>query len=121
MPIKPENRAKYPANWKAIREHIRGRASNRCERCSVSNHAIGYRDWTGAFYHQDGTPGTEFLHNAFGIRKIFKIVCTVAHLNHNPADNRRKNLAFLCQQCHNRHDVQHRAETRRASRTTATA
>lgn len=31
MPIRPENRGRYPANWKAIRERILRRALWRCE------------------------------------------------------------------------------------------
>jgi hypothetical protein len=36
MPILPENRAKYPADWKAISRRIRfERAGNRCEVCGA--------------------------------------------------------------------------------------
>jgi len=31
MPIRPENRSRYPSNWKAIRAEILLRAGNRCE------------------------------------------------------------------------------------------
>lgn len=31
MPIKPENRAKYPTDWQEIRERIRLRSGDRCE------------------------------------------------------------------------------------------
>jgi 5-methylcytosine-specific restriction endonuclease McrA len=34
---------------------------------------------------------------------------TVAHLNHDPADNRLKNLQALCQRCHLKHDEKHHA------------
>lgn len=30
MPIKPENKARYPADWKAIRARILERAGDRC-------------------------------------------------------------------------------------------
>ena len=43
MPIKPENRRRYPANWPEIRERIRARSGNRCEWCGVPNGAVGYR------------------------------------------------------------------------------
>lgn len=33
MPIKPENRKRYPANWKDIRKDILKRADNKCELC----------------------------------------------------------------------------------------
>lgn len=38
MPIKPENKARYPKNWKDIRARILQRANNRCEFCGVENH-----------------------------------------------------------------------------------
>ena len=31
MPIRPENKARYPKNWKEIADRIRKRARNRCE------------------------------------------------------------------------------------------
>ncbi len=37
------------------------------------------------------------------------VVLTVAHLNHQPRDDRRENLRVWCQCCHNRHDARHRA------------
>ena len=40
------------------------------------------------------------------------IVLTVAHLNHDPADNRDENLKALWQWCHLNWDKLHHAETR---------
>lgn len=40
MPIKPENRGRYPANWKEIRAEILKRAGNKCEFCGVENYAV---------------------------------------------------------------------------------
>ncbi len=37
MPIKPENKARYPANWKEIRAAILLRAHDCCEQCKVPN------------------------------------------------------------------------------------
>ena len=37
MPIKPENKARYPKNWKQIRISILERANNCCEFCGVEN------------------------------------------------------------------------------------
>lgn len=31
MPIHPENRARYPKDWKAIREQVLERAAHKCE------------------------------------------------------------------------------------------
>ena len=38
---------------------------------------------------------------------------TVAHLDHNPANNSDSNLAALCQACHNRYDGPKRAQNRK--------
>ena len=114
MPIKPENKKLYPKNWKAIREEILDRAERRCEcsgecelvhpinpdpesdrRCAVINHKR--IEWD-PIYPGLWDQGDE------GVR----IVLTIAHLNHNPKDNRRRNLKAMCQRCHNRYDRKHR-------------
>ena len=93
MPIKPENKGRYPKNWKEIRQKILQRANNRCEFCGRVNHSI--------------------VENEQG--KLIKVVLTIAHLNHTPEDCRPENLKALCQRCHNRYDAKHRAETRKIS------
>lgn len=49
MPIKPENRSRYPANWTEIRAAILERAGHRCEyrdlhgyRCRAQQYAVGH-------------------------------------------------------------------------------
>lgn len=50
MPIKPENRARYPKDWKTLADSIRERAGHRCEwrengkRCTCMQYAVG--KWT---------------------------------------------------------------------------
>jgi len=107
MPIRPENKDRYPENWPEIRERILARAGNRCEEegCRVPNHAVGYRDQDGTF-HEGRSPG----------RKIIRIVLTIAHLDHNPENCADDNLRAWCQLHHNRYDRQHRNQTRRQSR-----
>ena len=85
MPIRPENRDKYPKNWDEITAEIRARANNRCEFCGVANHSI-----------------YPITHS--------KVVLTVAHLDHNPSNCDRANLRALCQKCHNRYDAKNRIE-----------
>ena len=76
MPIKPENKNRYPENWKSIRMDILKRANNCCEFCGIQNYSL--RD-SGA-----------------------KVVLTIAHLNHTPEDcryeNYRQGLVF-CTAC----------------------
>lgn len=92
MPIRPENRDRYPKDWPQIRARILKRAHNRCEFCGVENHTMRLNPKTG---------------------KEARIVLTVAHLNHEPEDCRLENLRALCQRCHNQYDAKHRAETRK--------
>lgn len=89
MPIKPENRARYPKDWKQIRERILSRAHHRCEHegCKAAHRELGY--WRGdewvrlprvlreAGYDRPGqivacSDGTEL--------KIIMIVLTTAHV-----------------------------------------
>lgn len=91
MPIRPENKARYPKNWKEIRMKILERANNRCEFCGVENHT-----WIPAA--RIDTP-----------MGAIKVVLTIAHLDHTPENCDPSNLRALCQRCHNRYDAKHRA------------
>lgn len=46
----------------------------------------------------------------------YRVVLTIAHLDHVPEHNDPSNLRAWCQRCHNRYDAPHRAETRRQTR-----
>lgn len=87
MPIRPEMRARYPADWKARSRFVRFvRARNRCEWCGAAN----------------GKP-----HPVTGSR----VVLTCAHVyDHRPEAASLLNLAALCQRCHNGHDAKMRAD-----------
>ena len=95
MPIRSENKDRYPKNWKQIREHILERAGNRCECCGVENHTYRLNPKTG---------------------KRAYIVLTIAHLDHIPEHCDPSNLRAWCQKCHNEYDAkiraQHRAENK---------
>lgn len=93
MPIRPENRHRYPRDWKLRSRFVRiYRARNRCEWCGARNgepHPI-----TGSI-----------------------VVLTCAHVyDHRPEAASLLNLAALCQRCHNRHDAADRHRRRRARR-----
>lgn len=110
MPIRPENKALYPRNWKAIRQQMIDRAGNQCEWCGVKNGAVGYRDKNGLFQVCD-----EFEADVAALvdgLKVFRVVLTVAHLDHDPTHNFPDNLKVLCCQCHNRHDAGYRGRGR---------
>lgn len=105
----PVDYSKYPKNWKTeIRPAILKRAQNRCEKCNIPNGVTGYRDKTGKFHVAEGMQAD--IAQILDGEKLFRVVLTVAHLNHDITDNRPENLAALCQKCHLTHDVaQHRA------------
>jgi hypothetical protein len=92
MPIRPENRARYPKDWKAISERIRfKRAANRCEckgECGL--------DHSGRCKAINKQP-----HPDTGST----VVLTVAHLDHEPENCGDLNLKAMCQRCHNRYDM----------------
>jgi len=82
MPIRPENRARYPRDWKLRSRFVRFyRARGKCEWCGAVN---------GEAHPITGS----------------KVVLTTAHVHdHRPEASSLLNLAALCQRCHNRHDM----------------
>ncbi len=105
MPIRPENKARYPKDWKQIRGRILERAKNMCEKCGVPNHERIERDT------MDGWSMT-----ATGRNEGVYIVLTIAHLDHRPENNDPANLRAWCQRCHNRYDAPMRAQGIKARR-----
>lgn len=97
MPIRPENRRRYPPDWQAISTRIRARANNRCE---------GSPDFPDC-RATNGEP-----HPETGSR----VVLTVAHLDHTPEHCGDDNLKAMCQRCHLHYDRHHHAQTRYRTR-----
>jgi len=81
MPISKEKMKLYPKNWKEISKNIIAKAGNKCEFCGAENH------------------------KPHPITKS-KVILTVAHLDHNPANCDDNNLKALCQRCHLRYDAE---------------
>lgn len=100
MPIRPENRVRYPAHWRQIADAVRERAGNRCEGSPA------YPDCRAA----NGEP-----HPVTGSR----VVLTVAHLDHTPENCDQTNLRAMCQRCHLTYDAEHHARTAYATRKAA--
>jgi len=140
MPIRPENAARYPKDWKSeIVPRIRARSGNRCEcrgecginheiknhgsmpldvrRCGIANGDVSYMTpdgkWHGCNYYDEGE---EMERIAGKVYRAVKIVLTVMHLNHQPEDCRDENLLHACQGCHNRYDAPMRAAGIKARR-----
>lgn len=131
MPIKPENKARYPANWPEIRARILARAENRCEQCRVLNGDMiirGIDKDAGTFQRFDGDGEVYAADDGRLLGrckaseycgcKWTKIVLTIAHMDHVPEHVDDSNLKALCQRCHLAYDAEHHAanarETRRA-------
>lgn len=117
MPIRPENKARYPENWKEIRDKILKRANYNCEFCGVENYSYGYRTLDGLFVKVSNI--FEAYWAGRGNHKLVKIVLTIAHLDHMPENNDESNLKALCQRCHNRYDMKHRIANRKKNKINA--
>ena len=103
MPIRIENRFRYPKDWPEISRRIRfERAGGRCEcsgQCGKGHDAIedaGRCHWRHGELLPSGRP----------------IILTTMHLNHDPGDCRDENLLAGCQGCHLRYDMRQHRETR---------
>ena len=99
MPIRPENLARYPKNWRQIRAAILERAENRCEECSVPNGAYRNRE-SGEWTRNEMQAETWAMDGD----RVTRIVLTIAHLDHQPENCDPANLKALCQRCHLRYD-----------------
>ena len=104
MPVRPENRHRYGADWPEFSRHIRfERAEGQCEcegECGRGTHE-------GRCPNKHGEP-------AYGTGS--KVVLTVAHLNHTPEDCRDEVLRHMCQRCHLRYDSSHHRKNARVTR-----
>ena len=98
MPIKAENRARYPKDWKAISLEVRERAGWVCE---------GSPGFYPDCRAENGKP-----HPVTGSR----VVLTVAHLDHAPENVDRGNLKAMCQRCHLTYDAAHHARNAASTR-----
>ena len=126
MPIKPENRARYPKDWKRISASIRERAGHKCELCGVPNYAVV--KWLDGKWVEviPGTLGNyaaarqiaaeESIGWEQGDPKAIVIVLTVAHLDHTPENCDPENLRAWCQRCHLDYDKYHHRANSAATR-----
>lgn len=103
MPIRPENRGRYPKNWKEISLRIRfQRAEGRCEclgQCGLDHSS---ECETGRCTAEHGKP-----HPVTGST----VILTTAHFHHAEIEDVGDEDLFAgCQRCHNRYDAPKRAE-----------
>lgn len=98
MPIKAENLARYPKDWKTrVVPMIRERSGNACEGSPA------FPDCRA----KNGEP-----HPVTGS----VVVLTVAHLDHIPENCEPENLKHWCQKCHNVYDNPHRRKNATSTR-----
>lgn len=97
MPIRPENRARYPKDWKQIVEQVRERSGDACE---------------GSPAFPDCRAPNGQPHPVTGSR----VVLTTGHLDHTPETRDLAKLRHWCQRCHLVYDREHHAETTAATR-----
>lgn len=132
MPIKPENLARYPKNWKEIRAQVLARAKHQCEFCGLVNYGLVKRLSDGRVIYAAGND----YYDSFEYTKSFKeaqsamqtlnesgdlplyivIVLTIAHLDHVPENCDLDNLRALCQKCHLTYDHEHHQVNARITR-----
>lgn len=106
MPIKSENKGRYPKDWKGISAAIRERAGGRCEcegECGLHRTTPGPRRCV----ERHGEPAKW----AKGT-----VILTVAHLDHTPENCAPSNLKAMCQRCHLRYDHDHHMKNARETR-----
>lgn len=116
MPIRPENRAKYPPDWPEISRRIRfDRAQGRCEctgQCGVDHaaeNAASADDPLAAELGIDPDPHRcGAVHGAPHPVTGAAVVLTTMHMDHDPENCDDANLLAGCQRCHNRYDADHR-------------
>lgn len=108
MPIRPENRSRYPADWRTISAWVRfSRALGRCE---CEGECGGGHEGRCAARNGQPHPLTRS-----------KVILTVAHLDHTPENCDPANLRAMCQRCHLRYDTAHHAQTAARTRSAEAA
>lgn len=127
MPIKPENKARYPKDWPQISRDARERAGWKCQHpgCNARQYSVGrwQPDACGGFawaahddsaqsYSEARQMAAEYSFFLFGDGPsdgppVIVIVLTVAHLDHQPENCAPENLAAMCQRHHLAYDADH--------------
>ena len=122
MPIKAEMRWFYPIDWPQLSNHVRfERAGGACQRCGRPHGEVicvlpdgrWYDETRQTWRNHRGRPArSPNTEDAARIRQT-RVVLAAAHLDHNPGNNRLKNLSGLCQRCHLMHDRPYHLARRR--------
>ena len=122
MPIKRELRWFYPIDWPELSRRVRfERAGGVCEGCGRPHGETvrclpdgrwfdpARRTWRSGRGRPARWPDIE---EAVHMRQT-RVILAAAHLDHDPRNNRLRNLKSLCQRCHLIHDRPHHLACRR--------
>ena len=112
----------YPSDWPQISQWVRfERAAGICQGCGrphrMTIRCLPDGRWfdpaQNTWRNGRGRPAPwPDLVETAQIRHT-RVVLAAAHLDHNPRNNRRRNLKSLCQRCHMIHDQPHHLTQRR--------
>ena len=121
MPIKPENRTRYPKDWKtAIVPRIRERSGDQCEchgECGFWHYDVDGKQYDSEIMLNRRRPiRCEAVNRKPHPVTKSMVVLTVGHLNHKPEENGDENLKHWCQRCHLRYDAREHQRNARKTR-----
>jgi hypothetical protein len=122
MPIKPENKSRYPEDWPERRARVLNRAGNRCELCGARNkmHIARVMECPALWLEVESGEGVKLPlsghpipWNERGYHEPIKVILTVAHLDPTYQSHEEKHLLALCQRCHLKIDAPLRGRIRK--------
>ena len=122
MPIRPDLRWFYPIDWPELSRWVRfERAGGVCETCGRPHgHTVSCLSdgrWFDAARQAWRSGRGRVVHGPEPIEatelRSTRVILAAAHLDHDPTNNRRRNLKSLCQRCHMIHDRPHHLARRR--------
>ena len=126
MPIRRQYRWLYPIDWPQLSALIRfGRANGRCEHCRRPHGRLVFHLGDGRWWDDEAATwrngqgralsslaGAPARSDDEAVRTT-KVVLATAHLDHDPSNNRPRNLKAFCQRCHMLHDQDEHLRRRR--------
>jgi hypothetical protein len=126
MPIRRQHRWLYPIDWPRISARVRfERAKGRCEHCGRPHGRLVVHLGDGRWWDEDAKSWRNGKGRALTGMPAYaavpedpktlvtKVVLAAAHLDHDPGNNRQRNLKAFCQRCHLMHDRKEHQRRRR--------